>query len=389
MSASVSAASISFASARSASVRRYSRYASTTGRSCAMRRPGLRGRGLVTRGVQLGELRLELLQLGLEVDQTFEHTSRLRERLSPLFVVRADARGGSRPDANVRRDRRRSEASASSVTSGFGNGGRSMTGRARTKRGTALVAVLALIAGLLGAIAVEDPAYAAKVPGPPTAVTGVAGPGVGVMTLTWGVPDEPRAERRGQLLRLGEGRRRRVQRPILIGKLKKAVLACDAVTSCSYRLYANTKARRDRGARDDHRAVHCAVASRRCRAGKAGPSLARMTLSWNPSGEHRWQGHQRVSLRSPGEQHRCLARSVRARGTPSTHPAAVQLDECRPAAAATASTRATSSARASPSTPLAAAWASPVGTRHQLRRPGDGPRTRRPSTGSRARPPVG
>ena len=38
----------------------------------------LRGRALVTRGVQLGKLRLELFELGLEVDQTFEHEPRLR-----------------------------------------------------------------------------------------------------------------------------------------------------------------------------------------------------------------------------------------------------------------------------------------------------------------------
>ena len=42
---------------------------------------GVSGRALVTRGVDLGQLRLELLKLGLEVRQLLEHRARVPTRL--------------------------------------------------------------------------------------------------------------------------------------------------------------------------------------------------------------------------------------------------------------------------------------------------------------------
>ena len=157
-----------------------------------------------------------------------------------------------------------------------------MTGRARTKRGTALAAVLALIAGLLGAVAVEDSAYAAKVPGPPTAVTGVAGPGVGVMTLSWGVPANLAPNAGVNYYFSVKADNGAFSGLFHIGKGKNAMLGCNAVTACTFRLYANTRAAGP-GARDDHRAVHCTVAARpaeRARRALARPHDAR---SWNPS----------------------------------------------------------------------------------------------------------
>ena len=45
-----------------------------------MRRPASIAACWSPAAIQLGELRLELLQLGLEVDQAFEHVARLRAR---------------------------------------------------------------------------------------------------------------------------------------------------------------------------------------------------------------------------------------------------------------------------------------------------------------------
>ena len=55
--------------------------------------PRFRGRALVARRVELGELRLELLQLGLEVDQTFEHGTQGTEAVPSAT---APSRGAAR-----------------------------------------------------------------------------------------------------------------------------------------------------------------------------------------------------------------------------------------------------------------------------------------------------
>ncbi len=116
-----------------------------------------------------------------------------------------------------------------------------MTGRVGTRRAFALFAVLALLGGLVGAIAVDDTAYAAKVPGPPTAVTARAGDAVGVMTVAWQPPSNLATNAKisysiaiaadngpfGPLNTVGIG--------------KTAAMPCPGVTKCSFRVYATTK----------------------------------------------------------------------------------------------------------------------------------------------------
>ena len=158
-----------------------------------------------------------------------------------------------------------------------------MTSPARITRGTALVAIMALVAGLIGAVAVEDSAFAAKVPAAPT----------NVVRARWrrGRRDEPDLGRsRGTSSMAPRSTTSSRPRPTVLrsvpavatGQLQKATLPCAGVFTCSFRVYANTKVGGTGPASATATAPWSAPGPPTITTSVGGPNVGSMTVSWNP-----------------------------------------------------------------------------------------------------------
>ncbi|MGZ6962712.1 MAG: Ig-like domain-containing protein [Acidimicrobiia bacterium] len=156
-----------------------------------------------------------------------------------------------------------------------------MTGPARTKRGTALVAVMALAFGLFGALAGEDPAFAAKVPGAPTAVTARAGNAVGMMTLTWERPSNLGASATIHYYVSTAVDNGSFAWPVLTGTVKNAIVPCPGVVKCRFQVYANTKIGGTGPPSAAVTASWTAPSAPVLKTAVGGPNVGAITVTWN------------------------------------------------------------------------------------------------------------
>ncbi len=155
-----------------------------------------------------------------------------------------------------------------------------MIGLTRTRRASALVGVLALIGGLVGAVAVESPAFAAKVPGPPVSVVSQAGPAVGVMSLTWAQPTNLATSAKITYYIATATDNGAFGAPVSVGILKKATMPCSGVVKCSFRVYAHTNLGGTGAASATVVQPWTAPSSPVIVNGGGGPGVNAMTLSW-------------------------------------------------------------------------------------------------------------
>ena len=148
----------------------------------------------------------------------------------------------------------------------------------RARRGTVIVALVALLTGYLSTIA--DPAYAAKVPTAPPGVVARGGDAAGKMTVTWLKPANLGAAAKPRYYIAAGAENGALGAAVDVGTNKSAILACFGATKCRFAVYAETKAGRGPAS-----AIATGTWTRpgapTIKSVTAGPALARMNVTIN------------------------------------------------------------------------------------------------------------